>query len=158
MAIIRWEPFREIMDLRRSMERLFDDYSYPAAARNTLMESGFIPLDIYQTEDAFIVKGSLPGIKPEDVDISITGDTLTIKGETKQEEEVKEENYVCREHRYGTFSRMVALPGELDAGKSEATFDNGVLTLTIPKSEEKKPKQIKIKAKGAIEAPRKTEK
>lgn len=157
MAIIRWEPFREMMDLRRSMEHLFDDYTYPMFSRTAPGAGGAIPLDVYHTDDALVVKGSLPGVKPEDVDISITGDTLTIKGETREEKEVKEENYVCREHRQGIFSRTVALPSGLDTTKAEATFDNGVLTLTVPRSEEKKPTQVKIKAKSAIEAPKKKE-
>ena len=90
--------------------------------------------------------------KPEEVDITITGDTLTIKGESKVEEKVKREDYLYQEHRYGTSSRSVALPSGLDIDKAEADLDNGTLTLTIPKSEETKPKQIKGKAKGATES------
>jgi len=157
MAIIRWEPFRELMDLRWSMDRIFDDYTSPALARTAFGE-GVIPLDIYQTDDAFVVKGTLAGVKPEDVDISISGDTLTIRGETREDKETKEEDYILREHRYGSFSRTVNLPGVVNTDKAEANFEDGVLTLTIPKSEEKKPKQIKVKAKAAIEAAKKKEK
>ena len=87
----------------------------------------------------------------EEVDITITGDTLTIKGETKVKEEVKREDYLHQEHRYGAFTRSVTLPSGLDTDKAGASFEDGILTLTIPKSEQVKPKQIKIKAKGAIE-------
>jgi HSP20 family protein len=98
-----------------------------------------------------VVKASLPGVKPEDVDITISGDTLTIKGETKTEEEVKREDYLYQERRYGSFSRTIALPSSLQTDKAEATFENGVLTLTIPKIEEVKPKTIKVKPKEVIE-------
>ena len=89
----------------------------------------------------------MPGIKPEEVNIDITGDTLTIKGETKAKQEIKKENYLYQERRYGTFSRSVALPGGLKPDRAEATMEDGVLTLTIPKAEELKPKSIKVKAK-----------
>jgi HSP20 family protein len=104
-------------------------------------------LDVMETDDAVIVKASLPGVKPEEVDVSITGDTLTLKGKTKSESEVKDANYLCRERRYGTFTRSVALPEGLKGDKTEATFENGVLTLSIPKSEQIKPKSIKVKVK-----------
>ena len=104
-------------------------------------------VDMYQTDDAVVVKSAIPGIKPEDIDISITGDTLTIKGETRVEEEVNEENYIRRERRYGSFCRSLALPLPVVTDKAEAEFENGVLTLTLPKAEEVKPKAIKIKAK-----------
>jgi len=93
------------------------------------------------------VKAVLPGAKPEDVDISITGDTLTIKAEHKEEQEVKEEDYFYKECRYGTCSRSVTIPVQVKADKAEAVFENGILTLTLPKAEEVKPKQIKVKAK-----------
>ncbi len=153
MAIVRWEPFRELMDLRRSMDHLFEDYAYPF--RHLVGHQAVIPLDIYHTDNAMVVKGSLPGVKPEDVDITITGDTLTIRGESKEDKEVKRDDYLCREHYYGTLSRTVTLPDGLDIDKAEASFEDGVLTLTIPKSEEQKPKQIKIKAKAAIDPAKK---
>jgi len=153
MAIVRWEPSGELIDLRRSMERIFDEYLSPFHV--VMGGTGTMPLDIYYTDDAMVVKGSLPGVKPENVDITITDNTLSIKGETEEENKLKEDSYVIREHRHGAFSRTVALPNGLDTVKAEASFDNGVLILTIPKSEDKKPKQIKIKAKGALKAPSK---
>jgi HSP20 family protein len=106
---------------------------------------------MYQTPQAVVVKATVPGVKPEDMEITITGDTLTIKGETKAEKEIKQEDYICQECRYGSFSRTVTLPAGLKTDKAEATFENGVLTLTIPKAEEVKPKSIKVKTKSAIE-------
>jgi len=94
-----------------------------------------------------VVKSSVAGVKPEDIDITITGDTLTIKGETKAEEKIERENYVRQERRYGAFSRSLTLPTTIVAEQAKAEFENGVLTLTLPKAEEVKPKTIKVKAK-----------
>jgi len=102
-----------------------------------------------------VVKAALPSVKPEEIDITITGDTLSIKGETKAMGEVKREDYLYREHRYGAFSRSIILPTNLKTDKAEANFENGVLTLTIPRSEEAKPKTIKVKTKGTIEGEKK---
>jgi HSP20 family protein len=102
-------------------------------------------VDVYETEDAVVVEAPVPGLKPEDVDITISGDTLTIKGETKFEEKVEQENYIRQERRYGSFCRAVALPEGLDRNNAEAGFENGVLTIAFPKSEEVKPKSIKVK-------------
>jgi len=116
---------------------------------------GDLPVDMYQTADDVVVKAALPGIKPEEVDITITGDTLTIRGEQKEEQEVKEDDYFYKERRYGTFSRSVAMPVKVKSDKAEAVFENGVLTLTLPKAEEIKPKQIKVKPKVMIEGAKK---
>jgi HSP20 family protein len=146
--IVRWEPFRELVSLREAMDRLFEE-SFVRPGGGRLAPAGMeVPaVDVYQTDDAVVVKSAIPGIKPEDIDISITGDTLTIKGETRVEEEVNEENYIRRERRYGSFCRSLALPLPVVTEKAEAEFENGVLTLTLPKAEEVKPKAIKIKAK-----------
>jgi len=152
MSIARWQPFTELMSLRQAMDRLFEDsFVSPSRILGTFGAGAAVPIDMYHTANDVIVKATLPGVKPEEVDITITGDTLTIKGETKTEEEVKREDYFYQEHRYGAFSRSVTLPSGLNTDKAEATFDNGILTLTIPKAEKVKPKQIKVKAKGTIE-------
>jgi HSP20 family protein len=145
--LVRWEPFRELMSLREAMDRLFEE-SFVRPGRLMPFEGGAVALDMYQTDDAVVVKASLPGVKPEEIDISVTGDMLTIKGETKSEHEVKEENYFRREMRYGSFSRTVPIPVSVQSDKAEAVFENGVLTLTLPKAEEVKPKAIKVRAKG----------
>jgi HSP20 family protein len=110
-----------------------------------------LPIDMYQTAEDVVVKASLPGLKPEEVDISITCDTLTIKGEHKEEQEVKEENYLYKECRYGAYNRSVTIPALVKADKAEAVFENGILTLTLPKAEEVKPRQIKVKTKQITE-------
>jgi HSP20 family protein len=144
--LVRWEPFRDLISLREAMDRLFEEsFVRPGGRLAPVREA--LAVDMYETDDAIVVKSAIPGIKPEDIDISITGDTLTIKGETRAEEEVKEENYMRRECRYGSFSRSLAIPLAVVADKAEAEFENGVLTLTLPKAEEVKPKAIKIKPK-----------
>jgi HSP20 family protein len=148
MAIERWQPFSELMSLRQVMDKLFEDsFVRPSRALAALGEVTVLALDVYQTPNEVVVKATLPGLKPEDVSIDITGETLTIRGESKAEEEVKRENYLYQERRYGSFSRSVVLPSGLKPDKAEATMEDGVLTLTIPKSEEVKPKAIKVKAK-----------
>jgi HSP20 family protein len=148
MAIERWHPFTELMSLRQAMDRLFEDsFVHPSRTLEALGEVAAPTLDIYQTPSEIVVKAALPGVKPEDVNIDITGDTLSVKGESKAEQEVKREDYLYQERRYGAFSRRVVLPGGLKPDKTEATMEDGVLTLTIPKAEEVKPKAIKVKAK-----------
>ena len=148
MAIERWQPFSELMSLGQAMDKLFEDsFVRPSRALAALGEASVPALDIYQTPNEAVVKATLPGLKPEDVRIDITGETVTIKGETKAEQEIKREDYLYQERRYGSFSRSVVLPGGLETDKAEAMMEDGVLTLTIPKAEEVKPKAIKVKAK-----------
>jgi len=109
--------------------------------------TGGLAIDMLETRDEVIVVTSVPGVKPEDIDISITGDTLTIKGETKMEEEIRREHLIRQERRYGAFTRSVSLPAGINANGAEAAFENGILTLHIPKREVGKPKAIKVKVK-----------
>ena len=148
MAIERWHPITELMSLRRTMDRLFEDsFVRPSRALKGFGEMVRPALDIYQKPDEVVVKAALPGVKAEDVNIDITGDALTIKGESKAEQEIKREDYLYQEKRYGTFSGTVVLPIGLKSDRAEATMEDGVLTLTIPKAEEVKAKAIKVKAK-----------
>ncbi|MBA7696158.1 Spore protein SP21 [subsurface metagenome] len=152
MSMMRWQPFSELMSLRQAMDKLFEDsFVTPSRLLSTFGPGIATPIDMYHTANDVVVKATLPGVKPEEVDITITGDNLTIKGETKAEEEVKREDYLYQEHRYSASSRSVTLPSGLNTDKAAASFDNGILTLTIPKSERVKPKSIKVKAKGIIE-------
>lgn len=147
MSITRWEPFRDLISLREAMDRLFEESWVRPRAGWFLPTEGTLAVDIYETDDDVVVKTAVPGVKPEDIDITISGNTLTIAGETKAEEKVEEENYIRRERRYGRFSRSVTLPSGVQGEKAEATFEHGLLTLTIPKAEEAKPKVIKVKSK-----------
>ncbi len=143
--LIRFEPMREMISLREAMDRLFNDAFTPS---HDFASGWQVPaVDLYQTDDEVVVKASLPGMKSDDVQISITGDMLTLKGEFKQEDEKKEKAYHLREQRYGAFERTFALPTAVISDKAKAEFENGVLTITLPKAEEVKPKMITVKAK-----------
>lgn len=147
MSIRRWEPFRDILTLRDAMDRLFEEaFVRPREEWLSIAREG-LALDMYETDDAVKVEVPLPGVKPEEVDITVTGNTLTIKGERRAREEVKEESYYRREVRYGAFSRSVTLPASADTDKAEAEFEAGVLTVTFPKVAEARPKQIAVKKK-----------
>jgi len=149
--IMRWDPFAEMASLRETMDRLFDEvrpWRYSAGNGS----GTYFPVDVLDTNEDVIVKASLPGVKPEDIDISVTGQVLTLKGETKEEREEKEGSYFRRERRYGTFVRQLQLPTEVDPNKAEAVFEHGVLRLTLPKAEAVKPKTIKVHARPMIEA------
>ena len=143
--LTRWEPMREMMSLREAMDRLFDDaFTRPLSVSGV---SGMPAIDMYQTNDDVVVKASLPGLKAEDVDITVTGETLTLRGEFKQENEQKESSYHIREGRYGSFERSILLPTDVKSDKAAAHFEDGILTITMPIAEEVKPKSIMIKAK-----------
>ena len=143
--LTRWEPVREMMTLREAMDRLFDD----AFTRPLSMSAGSVvpAIDLFQTEEEVVVKASLPGLKAEDVHISITADVLTLSGEFKPANEKKGATYHIREHRYGSFERSVMLPTDVQTDQAKADFENGVLTITLPKAETVKPKTINIKAR-----------
>jgi len=147
-SLIRWQPFDEIVSLRDAMDRVFEDsFIRPRWGWITPTSAASLAIDMYETRDEVVVKAALPGIKPEEVEVSITGNTLTIKGESSQENETKEKDHIRKARRFGSFTRSVTLPSGLKPDKAEATFEDGVLTLKVPKSEEVKPKTIKVKAK-----------
>ena len=143
MSISRWEPFKEMMTLREAMDRLFED-SFVRPTRAMRDGTGaYLPLDIYTTKDAIVVRAAVPGVKPDDVEITIEGDTVTLRGEIKAPQE--EGTFLLQEQRYGPFARSIELALPVQADKADAKFENGVLTLTIPKAEGIKPKVIKVK-------------
>lgn len=142
--LTRFEPMREFMTLRDAMDRLFDDaFTRPI----TNMSGGHVgpAIDLYQDANEVVVKAALPGLKPEDVQISVVGDVLTLRGEFKEESEKKEATYHIREHRQGSFERSIRLPATVQTDKAHADFENGVLTVALPKAEDVKPKTISIK-------------
>jgi HSP20 family protein len=142
--LVRWEPFREMLSLRDAVDRLLAD---SFVRTSDWFSEGVPAIDMYETRDAVVVKATLPGVKPEDVEIKLTGDVLSIRGEMKEEVETNDRNYHCRERRYSSFNRSIGLPVSVVADKASAEFENGILTLTLPKSEESKPKVITVKAK-----------
>ena len=140
-----WKPARELSTLRREMDRLFEDF---LGERGTFFpEAGnWVPaVDVSETDDNILVKAELPGMDTKDIDVSVQGDILVIKGEKKEEKETKEENFHRIERRRGTFARSIKIPVPVDADNIKAKYDKGVLTVTLPKKEESKAKQIEVK-------------
>jgi len=145
--ITRFDPFGEMVTLRQAMDRLFEDsFVSPLTLRTFEGEANAPALDVHQTADEIVVTAALPGLKAEDVDITITGQTLSIRGEFKAHEEVTRDQYLYRERRFGTFHRQLQLPVRVQGDAATATFEDGVLRLSIPKAEEVKPRQIQVKA------------
>jgi HSP20 family protein len=145
--ITRFDPLGEMVTLRQAMDRLFEDSFVSPLTLRTYNGEGTSPaLDVHQTADEIVVSAALPGMKAEDVDITITGQTLSIRGEFKADEKVERDQYLYRERRYGSFHRQLQLPVRVQGDAATANFEDGVLTLRIPKSEEVKPRQIHIKA------------
>jgi HSP20 family protein len=145
MTIDRWEPVREMVSLRDAVNSLFQDSLVPPNRARSESGAAFtLPLDITEAENDFVVTASLPGIKPEDVLTTILGDTLTIRGESEADGEQKGQTWLARERRFGSFQRSVSLGTPINADKATALFKHGVLTLTLPKSEQARPKQIKL--------------
>jgi HSP20 family protein len=143
-GITPWRPFKELEE----WERRFEDLFGRPMLRLPVEERGWMPaVDVFEKEDKFVVKAELPGMKEEDIDVSVVGDTLSIKGEKKTEIEVKEEDYYRCERTYGSFYRSIPLPSTVDANKIEASFEDGVLEVTLPKSAKVKPKKIAVSAK-----------
>ena len=146
MSIMRWRPRRDLVSIRDEMNNLFDSFSsgWPEP-RKGLLEGEWAPsVDVAETDDEITVTAELPGVKQEEVDITITDDVLTLKGEKKEEKEVKEKNYHRIERSYGSFQRSIGLPTGVQADKAKATYEDGILRVTVPKVQEAKPKQIKI--------------
>ncbi len=141
--LVRWNPYRELNQMRRMMDRVFDE----SLARRWEMEDEASPLalDVKETNDAYIVKATLPGVDPKDVEITYNNKTLTIQGELKREEEQEGVRYHLRERFSGKFYRQLHLPFPVNDSAIDAKYEHGILTLTLPKSEEVKPKKITVK-------------
>lgn len=149
--LVRLDPAREAMSLREAMDRLFEEsFLRPGFFGNGESGAAMLPMDMYETENEVVVKAAVPGVKPEDIEVTVTGDLLTIKGEFKSESEQKDEkrNWHRQERRYGSFSRQVTLPAGVNTDACQADFDNGVLTLKLPKAEEAKVKRVQITSKS----------
>jgi HSP20 family protein len=144
MNLTRWEPFEELVSLRDAMNRLFEE----SFVTPSLFRSGTGPrrlvMDVYETPEAYVVEAPMPGIKPEEIQITLTGNTLMIHAEQKREEEHKERKYAYQERYFGALHREITLPHTVQLEGIEATLKEGLLHLTVPKAEEAKPKQIPI--------------
>ena len=148
MAIVPWEP-REFRNLRNMFDDFFDFGIIPQSrsTRTRWLEGGeWSPLvDIIDEKDKIIAKAELPGVNKEDIKVTFSDNTLTIRGERKEEKDIKKENYYCCERMHGTYSRTIALPVDIDKDKIKSSFKNGVLEIVLPKAKEVKPKEIEIK-------------
>jgi HSP20 family protein len=147
-----WKPFREIAPLRefermrRDMDRFWDSFLEGGLRRKTEDGREWLPsLDVAETKNELVVKAEVPGMDPKNIDISLSDGVLTIKGEKKEEKEEKEADYHLVERSYGSFTRLVQLPKGVESDKISASYKDGVLKITLPKSEEARKKEIKIK-------------
>lgn len=146
MAIDKWDPFDTFLGLQEDLNKMFRR-NWPAPGEGDSMEKvyNWAPaVDIYESDNSLVVEAELSGLDPDDIDVSIDNNILTVKGERKKISEVKEENYYRIERAYGTFQRSIRLPSEVDAEKIEANYENGVLKVSVPKIEPKKAKKIPI--------------
>jgi HSP20 family protein len=146
MAVVRWEPLRELSSLQNEMNRLFNTvFDAPAPPGNGGAMRRWVPaMDLVETDESFILRGDLPGMTQEDVEIELEDNVLTVSGERKAEHEAKQEGYHRVERAFGSFSRSLTLPKGIDADAVTANFENGVLEIRIPKPEERKPRRIAI--------------
>jgi len=146
MAIVRWDPFRDLMTLQDRMNRLFEETARGRGGEDewTLGGSWAPAVDIYEHEGDIVLKAELPGIDPKNVDIRVENNVLSLRGERRVDSEVKKESYHRVERAYGTFARSFTLPNLVDTEKIKADYKEGVLTLLLPKKEEAKPRQIQV--------------
>ena len=142
-TITRWDPFQDVLSLREAMNQLMEEsFVRPTAAQGG---NNFVPaLDLSETGEGYLVEAALPGVKPEDVEITVENNVLTIKGETRQETDSKQRNFHRIERRFGSFQRTIGLPTAVKADAIQASLTNGVLRLEIPKAEEVKPRKISV--------------
>jgi HSP20 family protein len=142
-TIARWEPFRGVTTLQDQINRLFNE-SFERSSDDSSLSAWAPAVDIYENEHELVVKADLPDVDPKDLDIRVENNILTIRGERKFEKKVNEENYLRVERSYGSFARSFTLANTVNSEAIKADYQNGVLTLTVPKREEAKPKQIKV--------------
>ena len=152
-AITRWDPASEFGTMRNVMDRLIEQSfgRIPAFRSGEDLATSALGLDVYETNDSYVVKAAIPGVDPEKVDISVEDDILTIKGEFERKEEATEANYIRRELTYSAFQRSLRLPPTVDADHANAQFEHGMLTLTLPKKPEAQARTIKITPGGVVE-------
>lgn len=146
MAIIRWDPFREMTQAQSQFSRLFDQV---VGGRQ---EAWLPAIDVFDTKDAVVLKAELAGMSPDDIHIDVEDNVLTVKGERRFEETIDEERYYRVERRFGSFQRSLALPQGMKVEDITANYEDGILTISVPKAEEEKPKRIEVKATKPVEA------
>jgi HSP20 family protein len=145
MGLDRWDPFREMLSLREAMDRFLQQGGLMRPTQLlSSMRPDAIPLDVVERDDAFLVMAAIPGVKPEDVEVVVQGERLTVRAQTRAEEERHGDNWLMREHRTGSLQRTVTLPVSVSSENAEARIENGVLTLRLPKAQEARPRRISV--------------
>jgi len=146
MAIVKWSPLKEIEEIRKEMDRLFEEFLSPVRRRRAVSTEGVISpnVDIFERGNELVILVELPGVKKEEIELVISDDRLIVKGEIKKPEGVKEEDYILNERSYGSFTRSINLPSDIDKSSVKASFNNGILEISMLRKEEAKPKEIKI--------------
>jgi len=148
MAVVKWDPLRDLLSIQDRMNRLFEQTLTRSQAEEGITASTWSPaVDIYETPETIIMKADLPGLSREDIEIQIRDNTLTLRGERRFAKDVQQENYLRIERAYGAFQRNFTLPATVQQDKIRAVFRDGVLELTLPKAEEAKPKKIAIEVR-----------
>lgn len=150
--MMRWEPYSDAVSLREAMDQLFESalVGLGSSAGNRGGHQGwYVPVDVTENEDYFVIEASLPGINPDDLNITVQENVLTLAGEMKQQEEKKEQRYHLRERRFGSFTRSIMLPTVVKASDVQAEYTDGILRLTLPKAEEARPRRIQVKTGGS---------
>jgi len=147
MELTPWKPIKDLIPLRKEIDNLFKRFLGEGAIGEALGEGWMPSVDVSETDDGFFIKAEIPGLEAGDIDVSIVGDRLTIKGEKKKEEEKSGEHFHSVERYYGSFQRSFTLPASAQSEKTEASFEKGVLKISIPKSEEAKSKTIKVEVR-----------
>ena len=145
MQLVKWNPMRDMLSFNNRTDRIFNDFFYPSRGMQMSKDSSWNPrVDIYEDEDAIVLKAELPGVKKDNIVVDVEGRVLTLKGERSSDNEVKEESYYRRERTFGSFERRFNLPDNVDPEKITADYKDGILKLGIPKPEENKPRQITV--------------
>jgi HSP20 family protein len=154
MVLKRWEPFAELRQMQENMDRLWHSFFPSYGNSSPQMEGWAIPMDVVQEGDNILVHASLPGIHPDDINVSIEDNVLTIKAETRIEHESTNGNYLMHERRFGSFHRSLRLPDTVDTDQAATNYEYGVLTITFPKVESKRAKQLKVTTSNTLESGR----
>lgn len=147
MELTPWKPIKDLIPLRKEIDNLFKRFMGEGSIAEALGEGWMPSVDVSETDEGFFIKAEIPGLEAGDIDVSIQGDRLTIKGEKKKEEEKSGEHFHSVERYYGSFQRSFALPASAQTEKTDASFEKGILKISIPKSEEAKTKTIKVEVR-----------
>ncbi len=146
MSIVKWSPLKELEEMRKEMDRLFEEFLSPVRRRRDVSTEGIISpnVDIFDRQGEIVIQVELPGVKKDDIDLTLTDDRLIVKGEIKKPEGIKDEDYILNERRYGAFTRTINLPPDIDKSSVKAGLKDGILEIVLTRKAEAKPKEIKI--------------